>query len=124
MTSIRAIEQRIMTMPSGGSGTGGGGSGGGSGGSCTPPPVPMDLSTMTAKSQIINRLIASALGCNLTRVFSHLWSGARDDNRYPIININADHHGLTQIGAITSPENEKAALIEQYIMAQYADLAM
>jgi len=125
LTSIRAIERRIVTMPAGGGGAAGtGGAGGGSSGSCAAPTVPMDLSTMTAKSQIINRLIATALGCNLTRVFSHLWSGARDDNRYPIININEDHHGLTHIGSVTSPENEQAALVEQYIMTQYADMAM
>ena len=102
MTSIRAIEQRIQSMPAGG------GDGGAGAATCAAPKVPLDLATMTAKSQIMNKLIATALACNLTRVFSHLWSGARDDNTYPIISINDDHHGLTHAG---DPENEKAALI-------------
>ena len=38
---------------------------------------------MTAKSQAMNRLIAAAVACNLTRVYTHLWSGARDDNTLP-----------------------------------------
>jgi hypothetical protein len=116
MTSIRAIEQRIQSLSPEGAGDGGAPPA-----ACAAPAVPKDLATMTAKSQIMNKLIATALACNLTRVFSHLWSGARDDNSYPIININPDHHGLTHAG---DAENEQAALIEKYIMSQYADLAI
>ena len=31
----------------------------------------------------------------MTRVYSHLWSGARDDNHYPIIQLDTEHHTLT-----------------------------
>jgi hypothetical protein len=54
----------------------------------------------------------------MTRVYSHLWSGARDDNHYPTINLDTEHHNLTHIG-----EHEKARQILKYIMGQYADLA-
>ena len=68
----------------------------------------------------MNQLIAAALSCNLTRVYSHLWSGARDDNHYPIIKLDTEHHTLTHT---TPPTNAKATQIEKYIMSQYADLA-
>jgi hypothetical protein len=112
MDAIRAVELRIPdTMGSGGAppvST--------NCGSPTAPPTTLD--DMTAKSQALNRLIAAALACNLTRVYSHLWSGARDENSYPTININAAHHDLTHAG-----RKEEYSEIERYIMTQYADLA-
>jgi hypothetical protein len=113
MASIRALEMRIPnTMP-------------GSGGAppvttdCESPAAPpMTLADMTAKSQAFNRLIAAAVACNLTRVYTHLWSGARDDNPYPTIPINTAHHDLTHAG-----QKAQHTQIERYIMNQYADLA-
>jgi hypothetical protein len=93
---------------------------------CQAPTVPtegaanLDLAKVTATSKAINKLIAVALSCNMTRVYSHLWSGARDDNHYPIIQLDSEHHTLTHSDAAA---NMKAAQIEKYIMAQYADLA-
>jgi hypothetical protein len=116
MDSIRSLEQRIAPKVSG--------SGGGTGTTTAECPAlemaPMTLEDMTAKSQAINRLIVAALSCNLTRVFTHLWSGARDDNTYPTIPINSDHHSLTH-GTVA--QNEDAKKIERYVMSQYADLA-
>jgi hypothetical protein len=48
-----------------------------------------------------------------------LWSGARDDNKYPMLGIDREHHTLT-MGTVS--DNELAAKIEKYIMDQYADL--
>ncbi len=87
-------------------------------GACSLPAEPSAPADNTARSKALNRLLATALACNLTRVFTHQWSGGRDDNTYPEIDINADHHGLTHRGG---PENELAADIERYIMEQYAD---
>jgi hypothetical protein len=53
---------------------------------------------MTATSQALNRLIAAALACNLTRVYTHVWSGPQDNNSYPSINVNSAHHELTHAG--------------------------
>jgi hypothetical protein len=97
---------------------GSGGSGPMPGGCTAPTAPPMTLADMTAKSQALNRLIAAAVACNLTRVYTHLWSGGRDDNTYPTIPVNRDHHTLTHDGV--KPEHTK---IERYIMSQYADLA-
>ena len=128
MEGIRALEMRIPmtqggTGGAGGSGiggTGGSGTGGtGGGNACvTPTAPPMTLADMTAKSRALNRLIAAAVACNLTRVYTHLWSGARDENTYPTIPINTAHHDLTHAG-----QTPQYTQIERYIMSQYADLA-
>jgi hypothetical protein len=78
----------------------------------------MTFSDMTAQSQALNRLIAAAVACNLTRVYTHLWSGPRDENTYPTIPVNRDHHALGHDA--NTLEHSK---IERYIMSQYADLA-
>lgn len=124
MDSIRALEGRISTTAS----TGTGGSGG-SGSTCKTPTTPtdkaanVDLTKVTATSQAINKLIAAALSCNMTRVYSHLWSGARDDTHYPnpTTMIDEEHHQLTHNA--TTASQTKASKIEGYIMTQYADLA-
>jgi hypothetical protein len=116
MESVRALEMRIPT------------------GGANPPPKPvcpvptvptetaanLDLAKVTATSKAMNKLIAVALSCNMTRVYSHLWSGARDDNHYPIVQLDTEHHNLTHGDAA---QNEKATHIEKYVMSQYADLA-
>jgi hypothetical protein len=112
MASIRALELRIPNA------TGSGGAPPVSTDCESPAAPPMTLADMTAKSQALNRLIAAAVACNLTRVYSHLWSGARDDNTYPTIPINSDHHTLTHDG-----RKSEHTQIERYIMSQYADLA-
>src|SRR4029450_3348533 len=81
MESIRSLEARI---PATATGT----DGGISPPKCGTATVPtaqaanLDLTKVTATSQAMNKLIAAALSCNLTRVYSHLWSGGRDDNHY------------------------------------------
>jgi len=117
MESVRALEMRIPTggvvpptMPV-----------------CQTGPVPtekpanVDLAKVTATSKAMNKLIALALSCNQTRVYSHLWSGARDDTHYPIIQLDSEHHSLTHDP--NSASQDKATKIEGYIMSQYADLA-
>jgi hypothetical protein len=110
MESIRSLEMRIPMAGDGPVSS-----------ACTEPEAPpMSLADMTAKSHAMNRLLAAAVACNLTRVYSHLWSGARDDNTYPNIQINSDHHALTHGSAA---QNQQATKVERYIMSQYADLA-
>jgi hypothetical protein len=116
MESIRSLEMRIPTTASATNPTGG---------TCmTTPTAPtaqaanLDLTKVTATSTAMNQLIAAALSCNLTRVYSHLWSGARDDNHYPIVNEDTEHHTLTHNGKVT-----EAYTIQKYIMSQYANLA-
>jgi hypothetical protein len=116
MESVRTLEARIPTTA--------GGANPDVTGTCASPATTteqaanLDLSRVTDTSMAMNRLIAAALSCNMTRVYSHLWSGARDDNHYPIINQDTEHHTLTHDGKAT-----EAGQIQKYIMGQYADLA-
>jgi hypothetical protein len=128
MDGIRRLEESLPAV-SGTAGAGGAGNTGGSsatGGasagtaSCTAPPAPpATLADMTAKSQAINTLIVSALACNLTRVYTHLWSGPRSDSTYPSINISGAHHWYTH-----NSDGAEPRAIEKYIMSQYADLCV
>lgn len=114
MEGIRALEQRIPDL----NGMGGSGGSGNTTGCTTPEAPPMTLADMTAKSKVINRLVVAALACNLTRVYTHLWSGPRSDSTYPIIQINGAHHAYTH-----GSNGQEPRAIEKYIMSQYADLA-
>ncbi|MDF3065854.1 MAG: hypothetical protein K0R38_1455 [Polyangiaceae bacterium] len=115
MDGIRELENRIPNA----NGTGGAGGTGSTGTMCTPPEAPpVTLADITAKSQTINRLLVAALSCNLTRVYSHMWSGPRSDSSYPVIQLNGAHHAYTH-----GDDGQEPRKIERYIMSQYADLA-
>ncbi len=115
MDGIRALELRIPSV----SGTGGTGGAGAGAAECKAPEAPpLTFADMTAKSHAINQLIVMALSCNLTRVYSHLWSGPRSDSLYPTLMLNGGHHAYTH--GSNGPEPRA---IERYIMSQYADLA-
>ncbi|MEN9578148.1 MAG: hypothetical protein RJA70_1157 [Pseudomonadota bacterium] len=109
MEAIRAVEQRLVGSESMPLVPGLG---------CSVPPVPAAPGTMTERSQSMNRLVTMALACNLTRVYTHLWSGARDDSLYPDAGINAIHHGITHGGSEVDQST-----VERYIVSQLADLA-
>jgi hypothetical protein len=112
MDGIRALEERLSTMD--GTGTGDPGTTG-----CKIPEAPpATIADLTAKSHAINQLIVAALSCNLTRVYSHLWSGPRSDTLYPPLNLSQGHHAYTHGSDAQEPRT-----IERYIMSQYADLA-
>jgi hypothetical protein len=113
MEGIRELEQRIPDMS-----TGAGGADSASPTCQRPESPPASLVDMTAKSHAINQLIVAALSCNLTRVYTHMWSGPRSDNLYPAIQVNGAHHSYTHGSDGQEPRN-----IERYIMSQYADLA-
>jgi len=128
MEGIREIEMRLPTVSDSGGSSASGGSGSSSGGSggtgsmaaacMTPEAPPMTIENMTARSQAMNRLIVSMLSCNLTRVYSHLWSGARSDSTYPTLNLTSiGHHAYTHGSDAAEPR-----AMERYIMSQYADL--
>jgi len=128
MEGIRALEMRLPAVTdsgtggssnaTGGTGTGTGGTGAPPVGCTTPAAPPMTIDDMTMRSQAINKLIVAMLACNLTRVYTHLWSGARSDSVYPTLNYTGGHHAYTHGTDAAEPR-----AMERYIMAQYADLA-
>jgi hypothetical protein len=109
MEGIRELEQHLAAV---------GGSGTGTTACKTPEAPPMTFADMTAKSHAINQLIVAALSCNLTRVYTHLWSGPRSENVYPTLQFNGGHHAYTH-----ASDGQEPRQIERYIMSQYADLA-
>jgi len=110
MNGIRELEQGIPTLGSGGAG--------GTGTCSIPEAPPLTFEDITAKSQAINQLLVAALSCNLTRVFTHLWSGPQSENVYSNLGLTGGHHSYTHATDGQEPRN-----IERYIMSQYADLA-
>ena len=107
MEGIRDLEKRLESAD--GTGTA----------ECkTPEAPPLTIEDMTAKSHAINQLIVAALSCNMTRVYTHLWAGPRNDNVYPTLNLSGGHHAYTH-----SSDGAEPRAIERYIMSQYADLA-
>jgi hypothetical protein len=107
MQGIRELEQRLATEDGTGTTT------------CKPPEAPpMTLADMTAKSHAVNQLIVAALSCNLTRVYTHMWSGPRSENLYPTLQLSGGHHAYTH-----ASDGQEPRSIERYIMSQYADLA-
>jgi hypothetical protein len=111
MEAIRELEQRLATLSSGGTS-------GGNGACKLPEAPPVTLEDMTAKSHAINQLIVAALACNLTRVYTHLWAGPRNNNVYPNLQLLTGHHNYTH-----ASDGQEPRTIEHYIMSQYADLA-
>jgi hypothetical protein len=115
MEGILALENRLPNTSGTGGGTGGTGS---TPTGCTTPVAPPEtIEDMTERSHAINQLIVHALSCNLTRVYSHLWSGARSDSKYPTLQLNGGHHAYTHMA-----DGQEPRAIEKYIMSQYADL--
>lgn len=111
LEGMRALEERIVQM----SGTGGTSSGPTP--ECPLGEEPPTIEDMTKRSEAINQLIVTALTCNLTRVYSHLWSGPRSDSNYPTMDLNGGHHAYTH-----GSDGQEPRKIERYIMSQYADL--
>jgi len=111
MQGIRELEERIPTL------SGSGGAGSGTSACLNPEAPPTTLADLTAKSHAINKLTVAALSCNLTRVFTHLWAGPRNNCTYPMINLLGGHHDYTH-----GTDGAAPRAIEHYIMTQYADL--
>jgi hypothetical protein len=119
MDGIRQLELRIPQVDGVDvtGGTGGTGSGTTSA-ACKLEAPPTTLADVTAKSHAINQLIVTALSCNMTRVYSHMFSGPRSSSTYPIIGIEGGHHHYTH-----GDDGQEPRKIEKYAMSQYADLA-
>ena len=120
MEGIRSLEMRIPDVSNtanGGTGNDSGGTGSTTSACKKPEAPPTTFADMTAQSHAINQLIVAALSCNLTRVYSHFWSGPRSDSIYPTLKLSGGHHAYTHGTDKTEPR-----AIEKYIMSQYADL--
>jgi len=114
LASIREIETRLSQ-------------GGTVGGACspTPPRTPYDL-TDQDDFPVIGRLqmdlMAMALACDMTRVSSLQWSGARNRHTFNWLDVNDEHHSLSHSGASDVVSQAKLAKIHRWYTEQFAYL--
>ena len=116
LDSIRSIETRLIAMieappppPS----------------ACMMPGEPMvpgetgGIEPLAAVSSVMNDLVAMALACDQTRVFSNMYNGSVSGTRFADVGASDGHHSLTHDEAGDQPlVNE----ITKYIMSHFADL--
>ncbi|HEX4352164.1 MAG TPA: DUF1552 domain-containing protein [Polyangiales bacterium] len=90
--------------------------------SCMQPGQPMDTTgdqLLTATNASMSNLLALALACDQTRVFSVQFSGSVGGTSYPEINVSSNHHGLTHDEAGDQPQVQSITL---FIMQRFAAL--
>jgi hypothetical protein len=112
LEGLRAIEQRLQGVSTVG---------------CTQPDAPevanfgdgSDNEQKQAKSEIMSELVATALACDLVRVFSYEWSATQSDAVYWEVGSSQEHHELTH----TQATGTHAKAITKLIMQNYAYLA-
>jgi hypothetical protein len=112
LDGLRAIEQRLQLF-----GTA----------SCTMPDAPTQSDfgdgganeQKEAKSQIMSDLLAVALACDLTRVFSYEWSATQSEAVYWEVGSSQEHHQLNH----DAPGGTEMKAIVRLIMQNLAYLA-
>ncbi|HET6582560.1 MAG TPA: DUF1552 domain-containing protein, partial [Nannocystaceae bacterium] len=111
LDGLRAIEHRLADWTS----------------ICTPPDPPADVDYQDysdneqkqAKAEVMTDLLAAALACDLTRVFSFEWSATQSEAMYWEQGITTDHHNYNHNdGFGVGMQN-----ITQFIMSNLAMLA-
>lgn len=89
---------------------------------CQMPGAVMDTKgdrNLTATNATMANLIALALACDQTRVFSVMFSGSVGGTTYPELNISGNHHTLTHD---EGGEQPKVQSITLFIMQRFAAL--
>lgn len=89
---------------------------------CSAPGMPMDSagdSNLSATNLAMSKLLAMALACDQTRVFSVQFSGSVGGTSYPELKISGNHHSLTHDEAGDQPQVRS---ITGFIMARFATL--
>jgi hypothetical protein len=116
LDNIRSIENRIATTTTGG---------GGSQAKCSLPTKPTLPSETSSKEALAERmtamsgLIAMALACDQTRVFSVMFSGSVNGTVFWEIGATGGHHDLTHNEADPQPTVHAATI---FTMQQFATL--
>ncbi|HEY2736327.1 MAG TPA: DUF1552 domain-containing protein, partial [Polyangiales bacterium] len=89
---------------------------------CVQPGQPMDTTgdqNLIATNASMSNLLALALACDQTRVFSVQFSGSVGGTSYPEIAVSSNHHGLTHDEAGDQPQVQSITL---FIMQRFAAL--
>jgi hypothetical protein len=117
LEGIRQLEKRIELLESVTSGS----VPNSPSGVCRTLGAPAVANDIEGRSKAMNRVLALALSCGVTRVFTDHFCGPRDDNVYPQSGVNQGFHGLTHTEGNDQP---KVQQILSFIMKQLADLIM
>lgn len=115
LEGLRALERRIMEIGIPGSD------------SCLAPdrPVTTDFGDGSAneqkeaKAQLFSQVLAHAMACDLTRVFSFEWSATQSEAVYWEVGISQEHHQYNH----DNKQGEGMIQITQFIMQNFAYLA-
>jgi hypothetical protein len=90
--------------------------------SCVAPAAAMDTAgdqNLTATNASMARLVAVALACDQTRVFSYMFSGSVGGTSYPELKITTNHHSLTHDEAGDQPQVQS---ITTFVIERFAAL--
>ncbi len=91
---------------------------------CELPPEPgSGALTMKAKSELMNQLLATAITCDITRVFSYEWSANQSEYVYAELGISGGHHNDVSHELTNPARQEDKRKIMRLIMGAYAHLA-
>ena len=113
LESLRALERRIMDYQARLDG-------GGEGLACEDPGQPTSSENAGEKSRLMSDTLATALACDLTRVFSYEWSANQSGYVYREIGVSGGHHNdITH--RLQSRTADQTKII-RYIMEAYAYL--
>jgi Protein of unknown function (DUF1552) len=112
LEGLRSIEQRLQNL---------------GGLSCQAPDAPTtsDFGDGTAneqkqeKSELQSQLVAAALACDLTRVFSYEWSATQSEAVYWEVGSDKEHHQLNH----DDPTGTQMRAVVKFIMQNFAYLA-
>ena len=95
--------------------------------SCTAPEMPASVDYQDggtneqkeAKSQVMSDMLAVALACDLTRVFSYEWSATQSTTWYWEVGVDMEHHEYNH----QNPQSQGMMDITRFIMHNWAYLA-
>ena len=105
LQNVREIEKRVAALSTEG------------GAACATPPAPGKVSNVEARMSVMSQLLASALACDATRVFSVLFVGSVAGPKFGP--LTKGHHGRSHDGAGGQDQMDAAT---RFIMAQFGVL--
>jgi hypothetical protein len=108
LDGLRSMEQRLQFLQPAG---------------CGGVSLPDDGSTMRQKARAMSELLAAALACDITRVFSYEWSTNQSEFVYSELGISGSHHNdVTHNMGSTDGQNSQREIIK-LVMTALAGLA-
>ena len=108
LDGLRSLEQRLQFLEQSG---------------CEGVALPDDGSTMRQKASAMSQLLAAALACDITRVFSYEWSTNQSEFVYSELGISGTHHNDVTHNLGSSQGQSDQREIIKLVMTALAGLA-